>query len=175
MANRHNMPMSLPARLPRNDSDNTKNLKEKNKVIKKQEDGSKPSKSKRSIANLSVYTDQFDNEFESAEILNEKSNEFFEIFNLEFMNENNQLNLAVFKSNEFQAARKISLNGLELANDYLIYEMCKKLAEHPNKKQINVDDIDLKGCKYLTIWYLYYLNKTFNKGFNNFKTQVRNE
>lgn len=88
------------------------------------------------------------------------------------LNEKNEFDYAVFKSNNFIQADQFDFSGLESATDYLFFSLIKNFNEHHKKTSISVDNIELKGCKNLTIWSLFYLNKTFNKTFNDFKSRV---
>jgi hypothetical protein len=62
------------------------------------------------------------------------------------------------KSNENNYKRCLDLSGLESLTDFMVYKISEMICQTPsNKTSIGVDDIELKGCKFITIWSLHYL------------------
>lgn len=93
------------------------------------------------------------------------SNETNNLFDIKLLNSEEIICQDILTSNQF------NFTGLESATDYLISEFSNSLNTHPLKESIKVNEINLKGCKHLTIWSLYYLNKTFNKTLNDLKIE----
>ena len=95
------------------------------------------------------------------------SNETNNLFDIKLLNSEEIMCQNILTSNQF------NFTGLESATDYLIYEFSNSLNTHPLKESIKVNEINLNGCKHLTIWSLYYLNKiTFiNKTLNDLKIE----
>ena len=93
------------------------------------------------------------------------STETNNLFDIKLLNSEEIICQDILTTNQF------NFTGLESATDYLISEFSNSLNTHPLKESIKVNEINLKGCQHLTIWSLYYLNKTFNKTLNDLKIE----
>ena len=59
-------------------------------------------------------------------------------------------------------ANYFDFSGLISATDFTFYKIGKYIEQLPNKDKIS-NEFLLNGCKYISIWSFYYLNKALGK------------
>jgi hypothetical protein len=64
---------------------------------------------------------------------------------------------------EFILANQIDFSGLDSATDFLFYKIGKLIENHPNKNLIQLQNICLNGCKFISIASMNYLYNAFEK------------
>ena len=63
----------------------------------------------------------------------------------------------------FYKSKNFDFSGFLNATDFTFYILANHFKNHPQKNEINFDEISVIGCKYLTIWSLNYLYMSVGK------------